>query len=289
MPDIEKSPHSPALCEMALAHFNEPMLSMWGVVRCIGYGETAVDCYIIARKPGGQIAWLTCVGGYTFLDRLRGQGHVVSTSGEEWDDLLRLDNGLTLNDCPPEGEFLVDLRHGDMEDSRPFTPSPELEGRWTTAERLAKEDGCASLMTPPKDVRRWYLRLAEERLKLEEKSAQAYQVIGILLDRCGLFETEEGVRALDYFSNEVVVDEHFLPWPGFDPSSTADWPQRDPENLVERIARAWASMDGKVDAFDRENGMSVVDNYGKDGFTGHYAGYMEDAAELLRRAGVQIA
>lgn len=48
--------------------------------------------------------------------------------------------------------------------------------------------------------------------ELEAKSAQAYQVIGSLLSQCGLFESEEGTRALDYFSQDDY-DDDFLPWP----------------------------------------------------------------------------
>ncbi|MER8913742.1 hypothetical protein NKI32_07870 [Mesorhizobium sp. M0761] len=47
---------------------------------------------------------------------------------------------------------------------------------------------------------------------LETKSGQAYQIIGNLLWRCGLHESEEGTRALDYFSQDGF-DDDFLPWP----------------------------------------------------------------------------
>lgn len=47
---------------------------------------------------------------------------------------------------------------------------------------------------------------------LEAKSGQAYQVIGNLLSQCGLFESKEGTRALDYFSRDEFNDD-FLPWP----------------------------------------------------------------------------
>lgn len=52
------------------------------------------------------------------------------------------------------------------------------------------------------------------------------------------------------------------------------------EDFVENTARAWASMDGKLDQFEE----------GKKGFDedlnagGHYMGYMEDAKELLKRS-----
>lgn len=110
--------HSRELLDMCLAHFNEPMISFEEVVRCIGYGETGADCYIITRKRGGEIIWNTCVGGYVFLDRLKGQGHVKSTSGEDWDDLTRLCSSLAHNGAPCEPEFRLELRHEDMEDGR---------------------------------------------------------------------------------------------------------------------------------------------------------------------------
>lgn len=110
--------HSRELYDLALCHFNEPMLSMGEVVRLIGYGETAIDCYFIVAKPRSVVAWLTCVGGYTFLDRLKGQGYVKSTSGEDWDDLYRLDSMLTHGGCPKAETFRLDLQHDDTEGGR---------------------------------------------------------------------------------------------------------------------------------------------------------------------------
>ncbi|MBK5958134.1 hypothetical protein CCR97_08380 [Rhodoplanes elegans] len=48
---------------------------------------------------------------------------------------------------------------------------------------------------------------------------------------------------------------------------------------IEDIARAWASIDGKRDAFDAEKGKSVSDD-----ITGHYLGYLSEAEELVTRA-----
>jgi hypothetical protein len=104
--------------QMCREHFNEPMLSMFDVVRCVGYGESADDCYVIVREPHypeGKLRWLTCVGGYTFLDRLRGQGYVKSSDGEDWDDLVRLDSTLALNGAPKEAGFILDLRPDEHE------------------------------------------------------------------------------------------------------------------------------------------------------------------------------
>jgi hypothetical protein len=108
----------PEFLEMVQQHFNEPMLSMFSVVRCIGYAEDADDCYIIYRHQGrhdgpllGEVGWHSMVGGYTFLDRLKGQGHVKAHTSEDWDDLVRLDNLLALNGTPKEDAFLVKIEH----------------------------------------------------------------------------------------------------------------------------------------------------------------------------------
>jgi hypothetical protein len=99
-------PHSKELHQMCLDHFNEPMISFGELVRCIGYGETARDCYILVRKQGGQVIWNTCVGGYVFLDSLRGN----NVAGD-WDDLRRLDSELHGAGAPKEEKFLIELRH----------------------------------------------------------------------------------------------------------------------------------------------------------------------------------
>ena len=111
------------LLENVRAHFNEPMLAMFDLVRCVGYGEDEDDCYIIARRPNpnGDLIWLTCVGGYTFLNKLEGQEYVLGYSGEHWDDLTRLDNLLTLNGAPREPEFkvIIELEPKDGEEIFP--------------------------------------------------------------------------------------------------------------------------------------------------------------------------
>ena len=58
---MSEEAHNAELLAMAAAHFNEPMICGFDVVRCIGYGETGVDCYIICRHRGGKIVWHTCV------------------------------------------------------------------------------------------------------------------------------------------------------------------------------------------------------------------------------------
>lgn len=113
--------HSDELYQMCVRHFNEPMLSFDGLARCVGYGETAVDCYIIVRKKSerygepGKLIWHTCVGGYTFLTALNNQGQVLANNGEQWNDLTRLDNELTRTGAPKESEFILKLDHDDHE------------------------------------------------------------------------------------------------------------------------------------------------------------------------------
>lgn len=70
------------------------------------------------------------------------------------------------------------------------------------------------------EVERWKLEAitardgaGEAALGLKLKVAQAYQMIGTLLDAAGLFQTAEAERVLDYFANEDQVDADFLPWP----------------------------------------------------------------------------
>lgn len=50
---------------------------------------------------------------------------------------------------------------------------------------------------------------------------------------------------------------------------------------VEDLARAWASADGKLAAFDAGREISVLDDE-----TGHYAGYIVEIEEILRRAAI---
>lgn len=114
-------PHNKELYELAKLHFNEPIISFHEVVRLIGYGETAVDCYFITQRMNGEIRWNTCVGGYTFLDRLAGQGRVVPSYDNDgvWDDLFRLDSTLHLNGAERRAEFLLELKHDEWEGRKP--------------------------------------------------------------------------------------------------------------------------------------------------------------------------
>lgn len=48
---------------------------------------------------------------------------------------------------------------------------------------------------------------------------------------------------------------------------------------VEALAEAWASIDGKVDLFRAEKGLSLKAPFN----TGTHEGYIEEAKELIRR------
>jgi uncharacterized protein YuzE len=48
---------------------------------------------------------------------------------------------------------------------------------------------------------------------------------------------------------------------------------------VEDLARAWASLDGKRDEFDKEKGAGA-----SEAVHGHYLGYLADTEEILQRA-----
>lgn len=109
------------------AHFNEPILLFPDVVRLIGCGQDDDDAYIIVqgtRHTAKKYAWAedgiwrsTAVGGYMWLDRLKGQGYVKAHNGEDWDDLVRLDSWLALNGAPRRDEFLYEDRCGKEEKS----------------------------------------------------------------------------------------------------------------------------------------------------------------------------
>lgn len=57
----------------------------------------------------------------------------------------------------------------------------------------------------------------------------------------------------------------------------------------EALAEAWASIDGKLDAFCRERARSKVAPLDREeeGYTGHYEGYMTEAEELIARLRVR--
>lgn len=89
----------------ALEHFNEPILVGFNLCRCIGYAEDNVDCYLVVHDPYEGIFRHTFVGGYTYLNNLKGCNYCKLSSGEDCDDFTRLDSLLTLNDVPKRDKF----------------------------------------------------------------------------------------------------------------------------------------------------------------------------------------
>lgn len=55
---------------------------------------------------------------------------------------------------------------------------------------------------------------------------------------------------------------------------------------TDALAEAWASIDGKIDAFRKErDGWVEIGKLDRDapGYTGHYEGYLADAGEMTKR------
>lgn len=103
-----KQPKSKQLYQQAVDHFNQPLICNGVLCRLVGYAEDEQDCYFIveSRYSLAMPKWYqTCVGGYTFLDTLRGHNQVVAHNGELWDDLTRLEPDLP----PPYDDFELDL------------------------------------------------------------------------------------------------------------------------------------------------------------------------------------
>ncbi len=50
---------------------------------------------------------------------------------------------------------------------------------------------------------------------------------------------------------------------------------------IEAVAESWASIDGKNEAFQRERDNDI--DYKDPTYTGHYAGYVVEASELIKR------
>lgn len=107
-PQDEPAPQTTDLEKMCRAHFNEPVLLNFEVGRLVGYAEDDHDCYLIINYPNPvRTVYHTCVGGYHWLDRLRGQHLVISRDGERWDDYYRVDHALELNGAPRVENFIV--------------------------------------------------------------------------------------------------------------------------------------------------------------------------------------
>ena len=96
-----KTPKVPELYQTALDHFNEPVICNGRLARLVGYAEDEWDCYYIVESLYYHLPkwYQTCVGGYTFLDVLKGHNSVISVAGDIWDDIFRLQS-----DLPPARE-----------------------------------------------------------------------------------------------------------------------------------------------------------------------------------------
>jgi len=97
---------------MCVSHYNEPVLMEGQVARLVGYAEDDDDYYLLVKYPFGsrykeRNTWHTAVGGYIFLDKLKGQKEVVATTGDIWDDFTRLDSLLELNGAPKTNFFAM--------------------------------------------------------------------------------------------------------------------------------------------------------------------------------------
>jgi hypothetical protein len=103
-----KQPKSQQLYQLAVDHFNEPVICNGRLCRLVGYAEDEQDSYFIVESEYSNILpkwYQTCVGGYTFLDALRGQNQVVAHNGKVWDDLTRLEQDLP----PAHDKFELNL------------------------------------------------------------------------------------------------------------------------------------------------------------------------------------
>ncbi len=54
-------------------------------------------------------------------------------------------------------------------------------------------------------------------------------------------------------------------------------------DAIEMVARAWASIDGKLEQFTNCKADDAL-----DAIDGYYMGYVADAEELIERAGVRV-
>jgi hypothetical protein len=107
-PHDELAPPTTGFEKMCRDHFNEPVLLGFEVARLVGYAEDERDSYLIVSYPNpARTVYHTCVGGYHWLDRLRGQHLVISRDGERWDDYHRVDNDLERNGAPKVENFMV--------------------------------------------------------------------------------------------------------------------------------------------------------------------------------------
>lgn len=102
------------LYEFVREHFNEPVLFLTELGRCVGYAEDDDDCYMIVDFPfpRKRRVKISMVGVYTFFTGLKGQSGRILATGEYWDDYLRIDCELTLSQVPKLDEFVLEITEG---------------------------------------------------------------------------------------------------------------------------------------------------------------------------------
>jgi len=99
------------LYDEAKKHFNEPVLVGFDLGRVVGYAEDDEDCYLIVVMPRRGRIKVSFVGGFTFLDCLRGRHEIQSLyTPEIWDDYYRVDRDLELNGAPAEKVFIEEVQ-----------------------------------------------------------------------------------------------------------------------------------------------------------------------------------
>ena len=94
------------LYEEAKSHFNEPVLIDLTVGRIIGYAETEEDCYLLVNTKTMGVVWQSYVGGYIYLDCLKGINPVKSSYDYLLDDYEYLNYILNCHGILREPEFL---------------------------------------------------------------------------------------------------------------------------------------------------------------------------------------
>ncbi len=110
MEDIIKKAACPHVLRELIPRHNEPVIDgFYNLARLIGYAEDDRDCYLILQSKARGRVWHTAVGGYYFLTPLKGQNVLRGSSGEDWNDLWRLDQDLTRMGVPPTAEFEIIL------------------------------------------------------------------------------------------------------------------------------------------------------------------------------------
>ena len=96
------------------SHFNEPVLVGTRLGRCIGYGEDEDDCYLIVRLANSEVIRHTLVGGYIYLNCLKGINPIKSAYSEEiWDDYFRVNSYLENSKVPKEEKFILEIKKYD--------------------------------------------------------------------------------------------------------------------------------------------------------------------------------